>query len=62
MVRDEWFELCSILSFEELVKEREGGVKSILRTLFHIVAVEESWICDIKGVPEGNFDFYDSNT
>jgi uncharacterized damage-inducible protein DinB len=62
MVRDEWFDICSRLPFEELVKERVGGVKTILNTLFHIVVVEESWTSDIKGVPEGNFHIQDFQT
>jgi uncharacterized damage-inducible protein DinB len=62
MVRDEWFDICSRLPYEELVKERVGGVKTILNTLFHIVVVEESWISDIKGVPEGDFHFEDYQT
>lgn len=57
LVRDEWFDWCSQLSHEELVKERAGGIKTFLATLFHIVVVEESWISDIKGVPEGDFNF-----
>ncbi|WP_394137769.1 DinB family protein [Cytobacillus oceanisediminis] len=48
-VRDEWFEWCSQLSIEELNAERTGGIRSILRTLFHIVDVEYSWICAVQG-------------
>lgn len=48
-VRDEWFTLCESLSEEELLRQRIGGVGSILRTLFHIVDVEYSWICALVG-------------
>lgn len=43
-VRDEWLEWCRKLPAAELEKERTGGVGSILRTLFHIIDVEISWI------------------
>lgn len=48
-VREEWFELCMGLPTEKLLQERVGGVGSIMRTLFHIVDVEYSWICALKG-------------
>ncbi|MGD6834481.1 DinB family protein [Sutcliffiella halmapala] len=48
-VRDEWFEWCKQLSNEELLKNRKGGVGSILHTFFHIIDVEYSWICGIQG-------------
>ncbi|WP_315906878.1 DinB family protein [Priestia koreensis] len=47
-VRDEWFEWCTQLDEEELLKKRSGGVGSILYTLFHIVDVEYSWIRGIQ--------------
>jgi uncharacterized damage-inducible protein DinB len=62
IVRDEWFELCSNLPYEELIKERTGGFKTILHTLLHIVNVEEGWIADINGVPVRNIDFSDYKT
>ncbi|ALC83377.1 MULTISPECIES: DinB family protein [Bacillus] len=43
-VRDEWLEWCKKLSPEELMKKRTGGVGSILKTMFHIIDVEISWI------------------
>lgn len=48
-IRDEWFEVLKDLSIEELTTERIGGVGSILKTLFHIVDVEYSWIRGIEG-------------
>ena len=48
-VRDEWFEWCKQLTAEELLKERKGGVGSILYTLFHIAEVEYSWVRGIQG-------------
>lgn len=62
MVRDEWFELCKQISSEELLRNRIGGVGSILYTLFHIVDVENSWIRGIQGKPDiqVQFDNYKS--
>lgn len=48
-VRDEWFDVLQTLSYEELRAERTGGVGSILKTLFHIVDVEYSWLRGIEG-------------
>ncbi|WP_156575701.1 DinB family protein [Bacillus luti] len=61
-VRDDWFKWCEQLSEEELLRKRVGGVGSILETLFHIVDVEYSWICDLKGkeVDEPKFKDYQS--
>ncbi|MDH6442695.1 putative damage-inducible protein DinB [Paenibacillus sp. PastF-4] len=44
MVREQWYEWCGDISEEELLATRIGGVGSILKTLFHIVDVEWSWI------------------
>ncbi|WP_136604905.1 DinB family protein [Paenibacillus dokdonensis] len=51
-VRDEWFEVYSQLPTEELIKERTGGVGSILKTFFHIADVELSWIRAIEGLED----------
>ncbi|MCJ8010910.1 DinB family protein [Paenibacillus sp. KQZ6P-2] len=51
-VRDEWFEVCRRLPLKELIEERTGGVGSILKTLFHIVDVEFSWIRAIEGMED----------
>ncbi|MDR9854792.1 DinB family protein [Paenibacillus sp. VCA1] len=61
-VRDEWFEAFSVLPADELAKERTGGVGSILKTLFHIVDVELSWIRAIEGMEdwEPRFEEYES--
>ncbi|KAB2441453.1 DinB family protein [Bacillus luti] len=61
-VRGDWFKWCEQLSEEELLRKRVGGVGSILETLFHIVDVEYSWICDLKGkeVDEPKFKDYQS--
>lgn len=61
-VRDEWFEWCNQLSLEELLKERHGGVGSILLTLFHIIDVEYSWIRGIQNKKDRIFDFKDYQT
>jgi uncharacterized damage-inducible protein DinB len=48
-VRDEWIDAFQPLSHEELIRERLGGVGSILKTIFHIVDVEYSWIQVLMG-------------
>lgn len=58
-VRDEWIDWCKQLSNEELLKDRTGGVRSILYTLFHIIDVEYSWIRGIQGKEDIVFDFAD---
>lgn len=52
LVRDEWFALCEQISLEELLRERVGGVGSILSTLLHVIDVENSWIRSIEGKPD----------
>jgi uncharacterized damage-inducible protein DinB len=61
-VRDEWFAICRKLPQEELLKERVGGLGSILKTLFHIVDVEYSWIVVLRGEPVEDPDFIDYRT
>ena len=56
-VRDEWMVWCKQLSTEELLKERIGGVGSILYTLFHIIDVEYSWLRAIQGKEDVEFNF-----
>lgn len=51
-VRDDWFTWCETVPEDELLEKRVGGIGSILYTLFHIVDVEYSWICGLKGKPE----------
>ncbi|USL40254.1 DinB family protein [Priestia megaterium] len=61
-VRDEWFSWCYQLSREELLKERTGGVGSILQTLFHIIDVEYSWIRAIQGKQDIVLSFEEHDT
>lgn len=61
-VRDEWFAWCSQVPIEELVQTRAGGVGSILKTLFHIIDVEHSWIRGIQGKEDIVFDYADYDT
>lgn len=60
VVRDEWLDLCRQVSYEELIRERVGGVGSILKTIFHVVDVEYSWIqaLDGKSEPEPKYEDY----
>lgn len=61
-IRDEWFHLCNDIAKEELLRERVGGVGSILKTLFHIVDVEYSWIEGISGNAVMDPDYEDYKT
>lgn len=58
-VRDDWLEWCRKLPAAELEKERTGGVGSILKTMFHIIDVEISWIYAILGKEEFEPDYKD---
>ncbi|MEK3735537.1 MULTISPECIES: DinB family protein [Paenibacillus] len=57
MVREQWYEWCANISEEELLAIRIGGVGSILKTLFHIVDVEWSWIQVLQGKSDFQEDF-----
>lgn len=57
MVREDWYRWCEKVNEEELLRNRTGGVGSILHTLFHIVDVEWSWIRLLKGQPDFQEDF-----
>ncbi|MGE8205715.1 DinB family protein [Heyndrickxia sp. NPDC080065] len=61
-VRDEWFDWCNQITTEELLKDHNGGVGSILYTLFHIIDVEYSWLRGIQGKEDVIVDFDDHNT
>ncbi|MEK4578643.1 MULTISPECIES: DinB family protein [Bacillus] len=58
-VRQDWFKLCEQLTEEELLRKRVGGVGSILKTLFHIVDVEYSWINALQGKKDREPQFKD---
>jgi uncharacterized damage-inducible protein DinB len=58
-VRDDWFDWCTNVSEEELLRTRVGGKGSILHNLFHIVDVEQAWIRGLKGKCEFHYDFND---
>lgn len=58
-VRDEWFDWCEQVPFEELICSRVGGVGSILYTLFHVVDAEVSWIGALAGKPDSKPNFED---
>ncbi|MFC7677385.1 DinB family protein [Paenibacillus sp. GCM10028914] len=61
-IRDEWFDLCNKIPEEELLRTRIGGAGSILKTLFHIVDVEYSWIDGISGNVVMDPDYEDYKT
>lgn len=59
-VRDEWFSWCESIPEDELFKARVGGVGTILRTLFHIVDVEQAWILQgLQQKPEFHYRYED---
>ncbi|RUS45655.1 DinB family protein [Cohnella sp. AR92] len=62
VVREQWYQWCEELTHEELTKERTGGVGSILKTLFHIVDVEWSWIRVMNGKPDFEEPFENFST
>ncbi|MDF2066445.1 DinB family protein [Bacillus sp. Cr_A10] len=57
-IRNDWFEWCLDLSFEELTKKRIGGMGSILHNLYHVIDCEQLWINQMSGTPviESNID------
>ncbi|MGE7879790.1 DinB family protein [Peribacillus muralis] len=62
MVREDWYGWCEELSEVELLRNRTGGMGSILHTLFHIVDVEWSWIRILQDKTDfqESFDSYKS--
>ncbi|WP_409252757.1 DinB family protein [Bacillus sp. SCS-153A] len=50
-VRQDWFKWCKEIPHEELIKERTGGMGSILATLFHVANGEQIWVNQMKGTP-----------
>ncbi|MFD6439005.1 DinB family protein [Peribacillus sp. NPDC060186] len=61
-VRREWFEWCQAVSSAELLRQRSGGMGTILKTLVHIIDVEYSWIRTIQGKPDIEIDLDSYNT
>lgn len=57
-IRNDWFEWCLDLSFEELTKKRIGGMGSILHNLYHVIDCEQLWINQMNSTPviESNID------
>lgn len=51
-VRDDYIKAFEELSNEELIKNRNAGLGSILKTFLHIIDVEYSWMCAIFNKPE----------
>ncbi|MDQ0057880.1 DinB family protein [Paenibacillus harenae] len=61
-VRNEWFELLKQVPSEELLLNRTGGLGGILKTIFHILDVEYSWIRGIQGKPDIQVPFENFQT
>lgn len=62
IVREQWYEWCEEVAYEELLRHRTGGVGSILQTIFHIVDVEWSWIRCLQGKTDFQESFDNYNT
>lgn len=58
-IRDEWFDWCEQLPFDELIRTRVGGIGGILHTLFHVVDAEGSWIGALASQPDPKPKFED---
>jgi uncharacterized damage-inducible protein DinB len=58
-IRDDWFRALSKLPTEELTKDRNAGIGTILKTLLHIIDVEYSWIRAINNKADFSIDFED---
>jgi len=41
---------CEELPYEELIKERSGGMKTILHNLYHVVYCEHIWVSQLLGI------------
>lgn len=62
IVREQWYQWCEDVPHEELIRDRTGGVGSILQTLFHIIDVEWSWIRLLQEKPDFQESFEDYRT
>lgn len=56
-VRDEWFRWCLDVPQVELDAPRIGGAGSILRTLFHVIDVEQYWIRCLAYGSQHHYDY-----
>ncbi|RTR36189.1 damage-inducible protein DinB [Robertmurraya yapensis] len=61
-IREKWFEWCKRISEEELLKERIGGYKGILHTLFHIVDFEQRWMHGLSKEDPKKYNFQEYNS
>ena len=61
-VRMEWMEWSLKLLSDQLLRKRNGGMGTIMKTLAHIIDVEYSWIRAIQGKTdiEIDLDSYDT--
>lgn len=56
-VRDECIKNFELVSNDELIKDRDAGIGSILKTFLHIIDVEYSWFRAIFNKPDIPLDF-----
>lgn len=59
IIRDKWFEWCKQISKEELLKPRIGGYQGVLKTLFHIIDVEQRWVARLTNTEQIRYQFED---
>lgn len=48
-VRKDWMEWCEVLSTEELLMPRTGGMKTFIHTLYHVIYCEHIWVSQLLG-------------
>ncbi|WP_180956469.1 DinB family protein [Bacillus canaveralius] len=58
-IREKWFAWCQQIQEEELFKERNGGYKGFMQTLFHIVDVEQRWLSGLVDTESIKYNFTD---
>ncbi len=58
-IRDEWLQVFESIPANELLRDRKAGVGSFLKTMFHIIDAEYSWIRAIKNESDIIFQFED---
>ncbi|WEK56083.1 MAG: DinB family protein [Candidatus Cohnella colombiensis] len=58
-IRDEWLQVFESIPLIELLRDRKAGLGSFLKTLFHIIDAEYSWIRAIQNESDIIFQFED---
>ncbi|RPF50638.1 DinB family protein [Aquisalibacillus elongatus] len=61
-IRDRWIDWCRDISRDELIKERVGGHKGFLQTMFHVIDVEQRWLRGLAEDTPINYSYSDYKT